>query len=116
MAAFVLSLGRTVVDMPKTNSDIGAWARKRAEDIRAHSASPAEAARIMLLLADDRRGEAEILTERAETDLLRARTARDKSFDAAADELETHARFLDDRAKELMRESAALEALAMKSA
>jgi len=102
--------------MTTKTTDAGAWAESRAEDIRNHCGSPAEASKVMLLLSDDTRAEAETLTERAEADLLRAKHARENSFAAAADELELNAKTLDARAKELMRQSAALEAIAMKVA
>ncbi len=102
------------VDMTLSKKEIAAWAESRAQDIRAHSGNAAEASRMMLLLADDRRAEAENLTEKAETDLIRAKKAREGGHAQAADELEVYARSLDDQAKELVSKATVLEELAMK--
>ena len=102
--------------MTLAKGDITEWAQGRAQDIRAHSGNAAEASRMLLLLADDRRAEADNLTEKAEADLIRAKRAREGGHVQAADELEVYARSLDDQAKELVAKAAALEELAMKPA
>jgi len=90
-------------------TEVAAWAKKKYATLRAYAGGAEETVAMVKLLVDDRRAEAVDLGERSRTDILRAKMARENGHALAADQLETHARFLDSRAEELLSEAKALE-------
>ncbi len=102
---------KSVKAKPTISSAVSAWAQKKYATVKAYAGGEEETASMVKLLIDDRRAEAAELGERSRTDILRAKMARENGHALAADQLETHARFLDSRADELLEEVKALEAV-----